>query len=136
MIIDTENLENYVVTTELVEAYENLKDRIDNKIDQVFYDYCEIKKIAHAYGVRKWQWCHKTVLIVQDTSCMGCYNEEKHSLPLEWFLVPRDDSKKLIEADTKQKNEEAKALNLKHKKQKLAELEKKASELRSELGNL
>lgn len=135
MIIDTDTLEETIITTELVEAYEALKEHIDNRVSDVFHDWCKAAGKHSAYGVEEWTWGWKTVTILQDTSCMGCYSNDSHTLPVEWFLTAtREESQKLIKAHLKAKKEEAQKIRLISRKKQLEELREKTAKLAAELG--
>lgn len=134
MIIETDTIDEMTITTELVETFEALREHIDNRISDVFHDWCKATGKHSAYGVEKWDWGWKTVTILQDTSCMGCYSNQSHSLPVEWFLVHREESRALIAQSVKAEKKVAADLKLKSRKQKLEELRAKTAKLAAELG--
>jgi hypothetical protein len=134
MIIDTDTLETTRITTELVEAFEALREHIDGRVSDVFHDWCEAAGKHAAYGVESWDWGWKTVTIVQDTSCMGCYSNDSHMFPVEWFLTSREESRKLIKAHLDFEKADARELRLTSRKKQLEELRKKTAQLAAELG--
>ena len=100
----------------------NIEERIDHflteqewlneRIDRIFEMYCKIFDIHRAYGVESWEIYGNHLTIIQDTSCMGCYNNESHSLPIEYLynenyeeLMKRDYDEKLLKKKEAQKQE-------------------------------
>lgn len=85
----------------------SIKERIDhimkeqewleNRMSSIFSSYCQIYGIREAYGVDSWEIWSDKLEIIQDTTCKGCYDCDRHNLPLKYLYS--DDYESLIKQD-------------------------------------
>jgi hypothetical protein len=86
-----------------------LKEWLDNRVAEVFTDYCNTFGIHRAYGVESYQiggWGGDDLRIVQDTSARGCHNSEYHALPVQYLYLERPERLALM-AEHKAAKDEA-----------------------------
>lgn len=80
-----------ILNDDMLNVFLEMKDVFDQRVDQVFSRYCEMKGIDEAYGVERWDIDGGHIRIRQDTSCKGCYGYENHNLPYGWLTMSDDD---------------------------------------------
>lgn len=118
-----------------MDIYETAKEWAEEHVEAFFLQWCSIVGRYAGYDIERFDFWGDTIKIVENTSCMGCYSNEQHILPLAWFYADRETREALIRADMKEK---AEAVRLKSKetdarriaqlRQELAALEAKGIE--------
>lgn len=122
-----------IITPEILSLYEEMKESIDEKVDRVFSLYCKANNIREAYGVEKWEDLGKDLLITQDTSYRGCYDNQSHKIPIKFLFMKQDEIKAELDAMNVAKAEREREERQEAKKARDA---KRLEELRSKLSSL
>ncbi len=70
-----------------IELALSARDWIDERVSDLFADWCRLMGVHAAYGVHSWQSWGDKLRIVQDTSCRGCFDTETRELELAWLWM-------------------------------------------------
>lgn len=74
-----------------VERILAMKEWLDDRVSQVFHDYCGVFDIHPAYGVESFTVGNVNLQIVQDISCRGCYDTTRRTLLVEYLYLEQPD---------------------------------------------
>lgn len=92
------------LSRESFELAVSAREWADEQVRDLFQEWCELTGYDLAYGVESWQVYGDSLLITQDRSCRGCYNSERHDLPLAWLYASGDERADLILAHAREQD--------------------------------
>ena len=84
-----------------------IKEWLDNRITEVFTDYCNTFGIHRAYGVESYDigaWGSDDLRIVQDITRRGCYDTTVHNMPTEYLYLDHEPRLALMASDKARKD--------------------------------
>lgn len=92
---------------EIFDFYEQLKEKIEDRVSEVFGLWCEIFNIHRAYGVSGWYIDGGSLFITQDVSACGCSNYRDRVLKARWLSIDNEEAiKQMKEMKTKNDKKE------------------------------
>jgi hypothetical protein len=121
-----------MLTEENIDLAVSAQEWADEHVDQLFTEWCKLSGMSRAYGVESWE-IGNMLRIVQDTSAMGCFSTEDHSLPAEWLYATGDDRTNMIKAHLKEKQELKLARTSSDRLSTLKKLQQRAAILEAEI---
>lgn len=82
-----------------------IKDWLDDRVSEVFTDYCEIFGIQRAYGVENYHLNSSVLVITQDITSYSCHDTEDHILPIEYLYLEGEDRRVLMMQHAEEKRQ-------------------------------
>ncbi|MFG6082902.1 hypothetical protein ACEUZ9_004134 [Paracoccus litorisediminis] len=122
------------LTAEILEAFAEAKEWLDDKIDTAFEDWSRIAGFHRAYGVESWEIRHDGIRIVQDVSCRGCYDTTAHIMPIVWLLAAPAERELMILAEKARQDAEKASQQSRMRKEEIRDLQDRLAKLQSESG--
>ncbi len=119
-----------IIDRDVIDEALRSKDWLDERIANVFVDYCQVFKIHKAYGVDEWRIEGNELHIKQDTSCRGCYDYEWRRFPLEYLYLDGDERIAKMQEDYCAQHKTTVALEQEKKRSQILALEKQLETLR------
>ncbi|PTX52658.1 hypothetical protein IQ03_03885 [Gemmobacter caeni] len=112
-----------------IELALSARDWVDERVSDLFSDWCRLMGVHAAYGVHRWETWGDKLRVIQDTSCRGCFDTETRELELCWLWMGPPEREAAITAlrRTREAAEAAKAA---------AAREGRIGQLRAELARL
>jgi hypothetical protein len=121
------------IDSETIDMAMDAREWLDERVTDVFGDYCNAFGFHMAYGVESWSFNGSTLDIVQDISCRGCHDTASHSISSRYLYAERDDRLVMLAEDAKAAKSSRRKKERANKADRLHDIESEAAELRKEL---